>query len=150
MFLTHRNAKELDGLHFGDVFAWRSVEHSIHRPWFYVVTVEQNDDFDLHPMLMLSDVLLLQELLADQQCGLKVESVLLVTPHHMNQSGRWLMEPLSSIERHEAPDGVAYVYGVEAGRAYIEGNPEIPSREDAQQIAVFRTNMLHSQAAHAV
>lgn len=150
MFLTHLKAKDLDGLLLGDVNAWRYVEHSIHRPWLYVATVEVNDDFDLRPMLMLSDVQVLQDLLADQQSGLKVESVLLVTPHHMNQLGRWLMEPLSSIDRHESPDGVAYVYGVEGGRAYIEGNPEIPCRADAQQMAVFRTSMLHSQTAQSV
>lgn len=148
MFITHPQAQEVNVGLFGDLIAWRYVEHSIHRPWLYVATVERNDDFDIRPMMMVSDVQLLQALLADQENGLKVEGVLLVTPHHMNQSGRWMMEPLDSIEKHETPSGVAYVYAVEGGRSYIEGNPEIPNREDAKQRAVFRTDMLYSRSAN--
>lgn len=150
MFLTHQGARELSSGLFGDLVAWRYIEHSIHRPWLYVATVEKNDDFDIRPMLMVSDVQLLQALLADQEKGLKVESVLLVTPHHMNQSGRWMMEPLDSIEKHETSSGVAYVYAVEGGRSYIEGNPEIPNRQDARQKAVFRTDMLYPRAASTI
>ncbi|MFZ5960701.1 hypothetical protein ACOXVJ_24645 [Pseudomonas knackmussii] len=150
MFLTHQQARVMDAGLFGDVIAWRYVEHSIHRPWLYVATLEKNEDFDLRPMLMVSDVQLLQALLADQEQGLRVESVLLVTPHHMNQSGRWMMEPLDSIEKHETPGGVAYVYAVQGGRFYIEGNPEIPNHKDAKQKAVFRTDMLYPRAASKI
>ncbi|MGU1101192.1 hypothetical protein ACSERW_25890 [Pseudomonas aeruginosa] len=150
MFLTHLQAQEVNVGLFGDLMAWRYVEHSIHRLWLYVATVEKNDDFDIRPMMMVSDVQLLQALLADQETGLKVESVLLVTPDHMNQSGRWMMEPLVSIDKHETPRGVAYVYAVEGGGYYIEGNPDIPNRRDTKQKAVFRTDMLYPKKASTV
>ncbi|VVM75820.1 hypothetical protein PS676_02014 [Pseudomonas fluorescens] len=150
MFLTHLQARVMDADLFSDVITWRYVEHSIHRPWLYVAAVEKNQDFDLRPMLMIGDVNLLQSLLSDQGSGLQVESILLVTPDHMNRSGRWMMEPLVSIDKVVAPDAVAYVYSVESGRAYIEGDPEVSTRTDAQRVGIFTPDMLSQCVPNSV
>ncbi|MCY1382377.1 hypothetical protein D9M69_703950 [compost metagenome] len=122
--------------------AWSFVEHNIHRPWFYVATTEPSEDFAFHPMLMLSNERLLQSLLTDQEHGLQMEGVLLVTPDHVNQSGRWLMEPLESIERFESPDGVAYAYQVQGARTYLYGDAEVANQRSAQREILFNSTML--------
>lgn len=142
MFLTHQHAKIVDFGLIGDVEAWRYVEHNIHRPWFYVAAIEEQDDFDLHPMLMLSDEQFLQSLIADQGRGLRIHSVLLVSPDHMNESGQWMMEPLDGIERCETSDGVAYVYTVHGGKTYIYGDEEIVQRQGVPRKSIFNSTML--------
>ncbi|AOE88130.1 hypothetical protein [Pseudomonas sp. TCU-HL1] len=145
MFLTHQHSKIDQYELFGDdPTAWSCVEHNIHRPWFYVGTTELAEDFDLHPMLMLSNERLLQSLVADQVHGLRMDSVLLVTPDHLNQSGRWLMEPLESIERIESAAGVAYSYQVQGDRTYIYGDAEAATLQGARRVTLFSSSMLSS------
>ncbi|MNG20976.1 hypothetical protein D3C84_1052870 [compost metagenome] len=103
---------------------------------------EAADGFDLHPMLMLSNERFLQSLMSDQKQGMRMDSVLLVTPDHVNQSGRWMMEPLESIERFESSDGVAYAYLVQGNRTYIYGEGEVADVPSAQKETLFRSSML--------
>ncbi|HCE6123138.1 hypothetical protein OE424_34620 [Pseudomonas aeruginosa] len=143
MFLTYQAAKVDQFALFGDdPAAWSYVEHNIHRPWFYVAAMEQGDDFPLHPMLMLSSDQLLQSLVRCQEDGLLLESVLLVSPDHVNKSGRWMMEPLEAIFRYESPDGVAYVYQVSGNRSYICGDGEVATQDRARREMLFSTSML--------
>lgn len=143
MFLTHQHARiDKSGLFGDDTTAWTFVEHNIHRPWFYVATTEVTDDFALHPMLMLSNERLLQSLLDGHAQGLRMEGVLLVTPDHMNHSGRWMMEPLESIERFESAEGVAYAYQVQGDKTYIYGDAEIPTLRSARRETLFNSSML--------
>lgn len=145
MFLTRRHAKiDQIGLFGDDPTAWSYVEHNIHRPWFYVAAAEQSDDFTLRPMLMLSDDQLLRSLVEDQEGGLRMESVLLVTPDHVNQSGRWMMEPLESIVRFQSSEGVAYAYQVLGERTYIYGDAEVAALEESRRETLFSISMLSS------
>lgn len=143
MFLTYQHAKIHNlGLFGEEPTAWTYVEHNIHRPWFYVAMTEAADGFDLHPMLMLSNERFLQSLMSDQKQGMRMESVLLVTPDHVNHSGRWMMEPLESVERFESPDGVAYAYLVQGEKTYIYGELEVVSLQSAQRETLFNNAML--------
>ncbi|MCY1277190.1 hypothetical protein D9M70_258770 [compost metagenome] len=143
MFLTHQHAKiDKFGLFGADPTAWSFVEHNIHRPWFYVSTTEPAEDFAVHPMLMLSNEHLLQSLMTDRGHGLRMEGVLLVTPDHVNQTGRWMMEPLELIERFESQDGVAYAYQVEGAKTYIYGDPEVANQQSARRETLFNSTML--------
>ncbi|WP_307943606.1 hypothetical protein [Pseudomonas mosselii] len=143
MFLTHQHAKiDEFGVFGADPTAWSYVEHTIHRPWFYVSTSEPADDFDVNPMLMLSNEALLHSLMTDPDHGLKVHSVLLVTPDHVNQTGRWTMEPLELIQRFESRDGIAYAYQVEGAKTYIYGDAEIASQQSARTQTLFNSTML--------
>lgn len=143
MFLTYQHAKvDQFGLFGDDPTAWSYVEHNIHRPWFYVATADHSDDFAVHPMLMLSNDQLLRSLMEDQEDGLRMESVLLVTPDHVNQSGRWMMEPLESIVRFESAEGVAYAYQVLGDRTYIYGDAEVANLEGTRRETLFNIAML--------
>ncbi|CAI9008930.1 Sulfatase domain-containing protein [Pseudomonas chlororaphis] len=147
MFLTYQHAKiDQSGLFSGDPTAWSYVEHNIHRPWLYVATTEPADDFDFHPMLMLSNERLLQSLISDQGQGLRLEGVLLVTPDHINHSGRWMMEPLESIVRFESAEGVAYAYHVQGDRTYIYGEAEVVARQNSRRETLFCSSMLSNSS----
>ncbi|MGA3825636.1 hypothetical protein [Pseudomonas chlororaphis] len=144
MFLTYQHAKiDQFGLFGDDPTAWSYVEHNIHRPWFYVAaTGEQGDEFAPNPMLMLTNDQLLRSLMEDQENGVRMESVLLVTPDHVNQSGRWMMEPLESIVRSEAAEGIAYTYTVEGDKTYVCGDADVASLEGARRKTLFSSSML--------
>ena len=150
MFKTNRNAELLPGLSNGPggVQFWSFVEQEVAWPWFYLQMVEDDGKEAFQSMLMVPTLPLLEQIVGAKSDHAWIEQAQLVTPAHINKTGRWMMEPLDSIEKHETPSGVAYVYAVEGGRSYIEGNPEIPNREDAKQRAVFRTDMLYSRSAN--
>ncbi len=146
MFLTPLQAEiENFGL-FGETPCWRFVEHSIHRPWFYVATEEVNesdkDGFTRRPMLMLTDEDLLESLLAEQGEQLRVGTILLVTPNHMNQAGRWLMEPLETLERYETARGLTFTYEVQSGIRYVWGDESIINKQGVKKRRVFSSSML--------
>lgn len=138
MFTTQRQALITDFGLFGDTAAWSFVVHNVHRPWFYVAAVEGDEkDFSIRPMLMLSDEQSLKTLMDECDQDLHIESVLLVTPHHMNQSGRWLMEPLSMVERHDTPDGVVIIYQVAGGKVYSYGNSKAKPNSESRRTVIF-------------
>ncbi|MNV68439.1 hypothetical protein D3C71_1612920 [compost metagenome] len=93
-------------------------------------------------MLMLSSDQLLRSLVDSQRDGLLLESVLLVSPDHVNNSGRWMMEPLEAILRFESAEGVAHVYHVLGNRTYILGDTEVVALEGARCETLFSTSML--------
>ncbi len=146
MFLTPLQAEiQTFGL-FGETPCWRFVEHTIHRPWFYVAT-EEVDESDLEglnrrPMLMLTDENLLESLLAEQGEQIRVEMILLVTPDHMNQTGRWLMERLDALDRYETSRGVTFTYQVQGGKKYIRGDGSIINKKIVKRKQIFRSSML--------
>lgn len=145
MFLTYQHAKidkfELFG---AEPIAWSHVEHSIHRPWFYVATTEPDEHFESHPMLMLSTEQLLCALIADQTNGLRVNSVLLVTPDHVNQLGRWTMEPLESIERYESSKGCTLAYRVASGKTYVYGDEDAIRAQGVSKQILFDGSMINA------
>lgn len=122
MFLTFQEAKiDQFGLFGPDPSAWSYVEHTIHRPWFYVATTSPQDDFDICTMTMISNESVLISLL-NEAAGAHITNILLVTPHHINQQGRWVMEQLEYVYRYAYPNGFTFVYGVEGGITYIYGD----------------------------
>lgn len=146
MFLTPLQAEiENFGL-FGDAPCWRFVEHSIHRPWFYVATEEvdesDKDGFTRRPMLMLTDEELLETLLAEEGEQIRVRMILLVTPSHMNKAGRWLMEPLDALYRYETERGLTFTYQVHGGNRYVWGDESIVSKKGVKKRQVFNSSML--------
>ncbi|PMY80244.1 hypothetical protein C1X72_15745 [Pseudomonas sp. FW306-2-2C-D06B] len=149
MLLTYQQAKvDLFGVFGEDPSTWSYVEHNIHRPWFYVAISEQREDFPLHSMLMLSSDQLLRSLVDSQGDGLILESVLVVSPDHVNNSGRWMMEPLESILRFESDESVAHVYQVLGNRTYILGDAEVVAQEGARCETLFSTSMLSGASCH--
>ncbi|WP_236199593.1 hypothetical protein [Pseudomonas pseudonitroreducens] len=93
-------------------------------------------------MLMLTDEDLLESLLAEQGEQLRVGTILLVTPNHMNQAGRWLMEPLETLERYETARGLTFTYEVQSGIRYVWGDESIINKQGVKKRRVFSSSML--------
>ncbi|MGU2252197.1 hypothetical protein [Pseudomonas aeruginosa] len=130
MFRTHLQAEVKGAVAFGDgLRVWRYVEQAIQCPWLYVCCTEKSGEVTLSSMLMVADMSLFEDMLAQQTERLRVEHVLLVSPGHLNRSAGWLMEGL--VELCEAigsgREHLAYVYKLEGGSSYWDGyvqNPE--------------------------
>ena len=124
MFLTHKQAEvDLGSLFGSEHRMWKSVEHTIHQPWFYVRLVECGGDIELSRMLLVSDAQSLQNLLACQSQIRRVADVMLVTPDHVNGSSVWQMQKLLRAERLVRDTAVAYAYVVDNLAQYVTGNP---------------------------
>ncbi|WP_167144605.1 hypothetical protein [Pseudomonas sp. OTU750018] len=125
MFRTHKHAEIPISALFGDeARLWGYVEHGLHQPWFYVTLTERHDELTLRNMLMVSDVRILESLVSEQHRDMKIDAVQLVSPCYMNESSQWMMEPLlelSQITRTDA-EPPAYIYILEGGRQYLDGN----------------------------
>lgn len=125
MFRTYSEA-EIPRVSFSNdsLRLWAYVEQGLQLPWLYVALSERQDGVVLSRMLMLSSVNLFQTLLGQQTTDAWVTTVQLVSPDHLNSSGRWLMEPLCEVleiaDITDAPKG--YIYTVSGGRRYIEGS----------------------------
>lgn len=130
MFRTHTQAEVKGAVAFGDgLRVWRYVEQAIQCPWLYVCCTETNGEVTLSSMLMVADLSLFEDMLAQQTERLRISHVLLVSPGHLNRSAGWLMEGL--VELCEAigsgHEHLAYVYKLEGGSIYWDGyvqNPE--------------------------
>lgn len=125
MFRTHKHAEIPISALFGDeARLWSYVEHGLHRPWFYVTLVERHDELTLRNMLMASDVRILESLLSEQHEEMRIEAVQLVSPSYMNESSRWMMEPLLELSQvnSTAAEPPIYIYNLEGGKQYLDGN----------------------------
>lgn len=124
MFLTHKQAEVDLGSLFGNEHRmWKSVEHTIHQPWFYVRLIEYGGDIELSRMLLVSDAQSLQNLVACQNQICRVAEVMLVTPDHVNGTGVWQMQKLLRAERLVRATAIAYAYVVDNLARYVTGNP---------------------------
>lgn len=148
MFLTFQEAKiDQFGLFGPDPSAWSYVEHTIHRPWFYVATTSPQDDFDICTMTMISNESVLVSLLNHKEAGAHITNILLVTPHHISQQGRWVMEQLEFVERHASPNGFAFVYGVEGGITYVYGDGDVIGEEGTGKETLYVAARRNGHAA---
>ncbi len=140
MFRTYADAEIQIGEAFGsDCHLWRSIEHGLHQPWFYVTLAKLTKDGKYRDMLMLSDVVSLEGLVFSRSELVKVEEIQLVSPGYFNKSGSWLMEPLLSISKGKFVSGDCYyVYRVLGGGCYISsGVGCFSDRIESSEILIF-------------
>ncbi|ROO41251.1 hypothetical protein SAMN05428955_2082 [Pseudomonas sp. 7SR1] len=129
MFRTHLQAEVKGAVAFGGgLRVWRYVEQAIHCPWLYVSCTETNGEATLNSMLMVADMSLFEDMLAQQTETQRVERVLLVSPGHLNRSSGWLMEGLVELCEAIGPacEHLAYVYRLEGGSTYWDGYVQNP------------------------
>lgn len=109
-----------------DLHLWSYVEHGLHLPWFYVRLAHQEDGLQMSRMLMLSNVETLQSILTQKTSSEWVDDVQLVTPSYVNNSNRWLMEPLLELTEVRSGHGLAksYIYRVLGDRLYTHGQSD--------------------------
>ena len=125
MFRTYRKAELPGNALFGDeIQRWSYIEHSLHRPWFYLNVAEQHEGNTIRNMLMLPDEQALESLVEQQNESLHIESIQLVSPAHINNSNKWLMETLIELKLIKSLKSkqYAYTYHIEGGKNYIDDN----------------------------
>jgi len=122
VFKTSRNAELLPGLSTAPdgVQFWSYVELEMTWPWFYLQIVEDDGKEAFQSMLMVPSVPLLEQIIAAQTDHAWLEHAYLVNPGHMNNAGRWMMEPLLEISSIRDAQGnvLGHQYRVEGDRTY--------------------------------
>jgi hypothetical protein len=126
MLMTHRHAELLvpsgPDTH---IQYWQYVEQSTIWPWFYAELVSVCEEGDVATMLMIPNVPVLEQVLAELDGSKRLNQVLVVTPSEINGSDRWQMEPLIelSVARNSQNEPLGYIFQVEDGRAYTTCHP---------------------------
>lgn len=95
----------------GDSY-WRVVEKVLLKPWYLVTlkqietersaTVDSNDGFEFTRSILISelcDLMALLDLANDATYSQTLESVMVVTPGHVNGTADWQMDRLAAIWR---------------------------------------------------
>lgn len=122
MFKTDRNAELLSGLSHSPngVQFWSFVEQEVAWLWFYLQMVEDDGKEAFRSMLMVPTLPLFEQIVGAQSDHAWIEQAQLVTPAHINKTGRWMMEPLLEVSaiRNEQGQELGHVYHVEGGRTY--------------------------------
>jgi len=125
MFLTYRETEMPMGRLFSDanVQHWRFAELPVCCHWFFVGVGYDQDGEGISSTLLITSTPEFERILTARREGVWVEGVMLVSPGHMNGSGRWKMERLEELrESIDDRDGFQhYVYVLEGGHSYIEG-----------------------------
>ncbi|MFF7107246.1 hypothetical protein [Pseudomonas sichuanensis] len=122
MFTTYRAAE----MHFdlspenADKQVWSFVEQEIIWPWFYVEIVRGIGDDEYCSMLMIPHARDLQRLLKKPSEVLRVESISLVSPPHINGRQEWSLEPLLELSSicYEDTEELGFMYVVAGGETY--------------------------------
>lgn len=90
-------------------------------------------------MLLIPDVPTFESLLGSLSDTWQVESVLLVSPPHLNNTCRWQMEPLMRLERLITDKTYTLVFDTGNNR-YIESNLSLPTQvEKANELIYSNT-----------
>lgn len=127
MFETHDQAEIPIRPEFRDSGErlWSYVRTRLHVPWLHVVYgvthEEDGETYTLRETVFLSEPELLEPL--RQTPRLRIVSADLMTPGHVNGTGRWQLEPLCEVWQGTVPkmEGeVAHVYVLKDGRRYVE------------------------------
>lgn len=138
VFVTHRNSEQrLCGGLGNDHQSWHFVEQSVNSPWFYVSWVSRLGAGTLVDTLMVGDISTFENFLAQRSSESWIDDVQLVSPGWLNGTGKWLMEPLTSLTENCVLGLKSYVYVVRQSATYS-------SQAHAIQPAVSKTRLVYS------
>lgn len=126
MFLTTAHGRtDHSGVFEPHFSAWRYVEHTLHRPWFYVATTDLEGQRNVQSMIMACSEITLSGMLTHHPTSVRVDKVMLVSPGHVNQRACWQMEELESVRRYTSSRGCAFLYRLHDGQTYCYGHENI-------------------------
>lgn len=137
MFTTYRHAEISFEPVFGDHYQmWQYVEHSQHRPWFYVTLREVRDGMPWDTMLMIPNEEVFESLLEEQSPEMKIASVALVIPGRLNGTDFWSIEQLTELVRiHDKGNEVSgHEFRTVTGSIYLERNQGSSTAETRTRI----------------
>ncbi len=127
MFETHDSAELPIPPGLGDpgIRMWSYVVCRLFVPWIHVVRrvnhEEDGEPYALHETLFLTHVEQLLQLQGDPE--VKIVTIDLVSPGHLNGSDRWKLEPLAEIWEGIEPGTdvqMAHVYVLKNGARYLD------------------------------
>ncbi|RPM29675.1 hypothetical protein [Pseudomonas aeruginosa] len=121
MFITYRHVELCLDPHFEYTPAqlWTAVEQDLQWPWFYVQVARRERRDVVTSTLLLQHSHDLETIIRSQSKHAWVEQVQIVTPGHLNQQARWLMEPLQEVCLMQDSSGeLGLLFKVENGVRY--------------------------------
>ena len=137
MFKTHESTyQNLQVVYGPGHYHWRLVEREIATPWLHATVLVTEDEVEYASTVMPSDLQTFLAL-ANANDGARLSELQLMSPSWMNESGRWLLEPIRQIDIASTGDGgVIHIYITEQGKRYFD-----PSRtaSEAQELINQRT-----------
>lgn len=99
---------------------WSYVRLTVSRPWFFVVYTLHTEEGDLGDQLLLSVPEQVADMFRRNGNEITVNQLMLVSPHHLNCSEHWLMEPIAQIWRGKRGTRTVFVYRLADGREYLD------------------------------
>ena len=124
MFITKDSAEETfpPGLAGPGVHAWWNVFLPLTVPWYFVsYSARESDGEFSHQIVFLSEVSHLVDL--SKIPDVKITSVELVSPGHMNGTEKWRMDSLaeiwSALDHNKSISSESYIFVIEDGRQYV-------------------------------
>lgn len=144
MFVTYEEHRAPFLNLFGDDLThWKTAELAFHRLWFLVSLSQfeppiDGDSFGLNRTMLISKIADVEELAQMEATTnqLQLDSVMIVTPGHVNGTNRWKMEPLRAVWRAEEPSapGQVDVYETAEGVMYVDSGLDIPPKRLRKKI----------------
>lgn len=99
MFFTHPTAELRPPLDFDlPIKRWSVVERDLDSPWFHLSLQVNEAGYDFSRTLLVADVNHLARLLDELPEAVAVNSVMVMTPPHLNRSSLWRLEHVSSVD----------------------------------------------------
>ncbi|QXG47474.1 hypothetical protein KTT57_28675 [Pseudomonas viridiflava] len=147
MFRTHiDNIIGVPGMFGVGQSQWHEVSRVIRKHWYHITIQAHLEDRISEAVLMIDTEPRLQQLLVAQDHELFVTDVQVVTPAHMNGSGRWRMETLTKVTLGEDENEcVVCLLEVATGSAYHSSHqPGFQSNSLTNLTPIFHKNMIRA------
>lgn len=129
MFITRPSSRSPISNLFAEVGVgyWHSVELAAGAPWYLVKfrQVQRDDagEFELNRTMLLTSLEAVEHIAGEGSVGtLRLDSVHVVTPSHLNGSNSWKMELLQAVwmaQEPNAPGQLAEIYEIHGGAKYV-------------------------------
>lgn len=122
MFETHENGRRKTYFSLPNEYHWDYVGIALNNPWILVAySINSDEGYSISQSIILSDVRQLIEMASREE--VEIQFVDIVSPGHINKTGRWKMEPLKEIwlrVNAEYKDQYEHVFILEDGNSRIE------------------------------
>ncbi|MDP1740978.1 hypothetical protein [Polaromonas sp.] len=146
MFVTYKEHKAPLNP-FGDGLAhWRAAELALQRPWFLVSLTQpesiDDDSSRVSRTMLVSNITDVEGLAQmEENGGLQLDSVFIVTPGPFNGTSQWKMEPLRAVWSAEEPSQIgqlADLYETAEGATYADSLLATPLKSFHKRV-LYRT-----------
>ncbi|GGJ86880.1 hypothetical protein [Pseudomonas matsuisoli] len=144
MFKTERHAQLLHGLAilFDDAQYWSYVGIELMQPLFLMEITEIVDGEEFREAVLAFPSSIRERVEQTLCTGRYVDRIQILTPHHMNQTERWMMEPLLEIVSftNENSIEIGQTYQVGGGRIYSMGEISEHEKKHCCAATIYSVN----------